>query len=121
MRIGAFLKVMGIVTLMAVLYINLQMKIYTYAYKGKANEQKIDKLSEANAQVHNDILRLKSSDNLGQKLLVQDKTYQFASRQRVVEVEAGSSRAIASLAAGNVDTKPGILSRIVLAFAPAHN
>ena len=88
MKVGDFLKVMGMITVMAVLYIHLQMKIYTLAYEGKIKQQKIEKLTEKNVLVSNDILRLKSSDNIGRELLVKDKEYSFASRKHVVEVES---------------------------------
>jgi hypothetical protein len=88
MKVIDFLKVMGVITIMAVLYIHLQMEIYTLAYEGKTKQQKIEKLSEKNVLVSNDILRLKSSDNMGRELLVKDKEYSFASRKHVVEVES---------------------------------
>jgi hypothetical protein len=88
MKVGDFLKVMGIITVMAVLYTHLQMEIYTLAYKGKIKEQMIEKLAEKNVMVSNDILRLKSSDNIGRELLVKDKEYFFASSKHVVEVES---------------------------------
>jgi|GEM_PF-2515086 len=88
MKVADFLKVMGIITVMAVLYIHLQMEIYTLAYEGKTKQQKIEKLTEKNVLVGNDILRLKSSDNMGRELLVNEKDYAFASRNHVIEVES---------------------------------
>jgi hypothetical protein len=83
-----FLKVMGMVTVMAVLYIHLQMNIYALAYQGKKSEQRIEKLAENNSMVVNDILRLKSSDNIGRELLGDEKNYRFASRRNVMEIES---------------------------------
>lgn len=87
MKVGKFLKVMFVVTFMAVLYIHLQMKIYALAYQGKQKQQKIEKLAENNVIVKNDILRLKSSDHIGRELLVKETDYQFASNKNVIMVE----------------------------------
>ncbi len=89
MKIVQFLKMMGIVTFMAVLYIHLQMQIYHLGYQGQAKAQKIEKLAEHNNIVKNDILRLTSSSNIGHELLLKEDNYRFASRRNVVEVEAG--------------------------------
>jgi cell division protein FtsL len=83
-----FLKGMAVVTIMALLYIHLQMNIYALAYQGKKKETKIEKLAEHNAMVQNDILRLQSSDHIGRALLSKEKTYQFASKSHVLEVES---------------------------------
>ena len=83
-----FLKGMAIVTIMAILYIHLQMNIYSLAYQGKKKEVRIDKLAEHNAVVQNDILRLQSSDHIGRELLSKEKMYQFASKNHVLEVES---------------------------------
>ena len=45
MKIVPFLKMMGVVTFMAVLYIHLQMQIYHLGYLGQAKAQKIEKLA----------------------------------------------------------------------------
>lgn len=99
MKVGNFLKIMLLVTTMAVLYIHLQMSIYSLAYQGKKREDKIDKLVENNVNMRNDILRLKSSENIGQQLLVKEKDYKFVSRSNVVEVEAAGSNPMSGLLA----------------------
>jgi hypothetical protein len=88
MKVVDFLKIMGVITVMAVLYIHLQMEIYTLAYQGKTKQMKIEKLAEQKMFVTNDILRLKSSENLGRELLMKEKEYSFASRKHVVEIES---------------------------------
>lgn len=112
---GRFLKSMAVVTVMALLYIHLQMNIYTLAYQGKKKESHIEKLAERNTAVKNDVLRLKSSDNIGRALLAKETTYQFASRSHVVEVEAqGPVQTILS----RVQSGPGVLGRaMTLAFS----
>ena len=45
-----FLKGMAVVTIMALLYIHLQMNIYALAYQGKKREVRIEKLAEHNVE-----------------------------------------------------------------------
>ena len=116
MKVGDFLKVAGVITVMAVLYTHLQMEIYTLAYQGKTKEQLIEKLSEKNVMVSNDILRLKSSDNMGRELLMKEKEYSFASRKHVVEVESKDRNWLGPMAS-KVATPSGKV--VKLAFSPS--
>lgn len=110
-----FLKGMAVVTVMALLYIHLQMNIYALAYQGKKREVKIEKLAERNATVKNDILRLKSSSNIGRELLSKEKEYQFVGRSNVVEVE--TSAPLETLAS-RVQEGQGFIGRVMtLAFS----
>lgn len=110
-----FLKGMAVVTIMALLYIHLQMNIYALAYQGKKRETRIEKLAEHNAMVRNDIMRLKSSDNIGRELLSGEKEYKFASRHNVVEVE---SRGPVETLAADVQQGQGFLGRVMtIAFS----
>lgn len=112
---------MFIVTAMAVLYINLQMKIYDFAYRGKLKQQRIEQLAEVNGRVKNDILRLQSSDHIGRELLAKDTQYQFASRSRIVEVAADRPTWPDAIASGTRMTG-GLFSKVIsLAFAPAES
>ncbi|MEI8011314.1 MAG: hypothetical protein WCI27_02375 [Candidatus Omnitrophota bacterium] len=113
---GHFLKGMGLVTVMALLYIHLQMNIYALAYQGKKKESRIEKLAEHNAGVRNDILRLQSSDNIGREFLARENSgYRFASRRNVVEVE---SAATTNVLADGIERGQGLVGRVMtLAFA----
>ena len=114
---GNFLKGMAVVTVMALLYIHLQMNIYALAYQGKKKEVHFEQLAESNASVKNDILRLKSSDNIGRELLSKEKEYHFASRRNVVEVE--SQGAVEGLAA-HVQEGQGFIGRVMTLAFSAH-
>jgi predicted ATPase len=111
-----FLKGMLVITIMALLYIHLQMNIYALGYEGRKNEARVEQLAERNSQVRNDVLRLKSSDNIGRELLGKENAYQFASRRDVVEVESGAEAGslVSRMAQGQ-----GFLGRIMtVAFVP---
>ena len=86
MKVFDFLKGMIIVTVLAVMYIHLQMKIYDLAYQTRGAHKNIERLAEVNSRVRNDIARLRSSDHIGRELLAEDTQYQFASRRHIVEV-----------------------------------
>lgn len=116
MRILDLVKMMVVITVLAVLYIHVQMNIYTMAYQGSSRQQKIDKLVETNAIIKNDITRLKSSDHIGRALLVKGKAYQFASPEHVVEVASSSS--IPEMLASGAEATSGFFSHVMtVAFA----
>jgi hypothetical protein len=110
-----FLKGIAVVTIMALLYIHLQMNIYALAYQGKKRENRVEKLAEHNAMVKNDIMRLKSSSNIGRELLSKEKEYKFVSRNNVVEVE---SNGVVEVLASKVQEGQGFFGRVMtLAFS----
>jgi hypothetical protein len=117
MKVSYFLKVMFVVTFMAVVYIHLQMKIYAFAYQARSKQQRIEQLAEVNTRVNNDILRLQSSDHIGRELLKRENSqFQFASRSRVVEV-ASRTEALPDIVMSGAQSAGGFLSRMMsLAF-----
>jgi hypothetical protein len=115
MKVVDFLKIMGVITVMAVLYTHLQMEIYTLAYQGKTKQMQIEGLMERNVLVSNDILRLKSSDNIGRELLMKEKDYSFASRKHVVEVESSGQNWLGPIANKVVEPSGKVIK---LAFSP---
>ncbi|NTV28478.1 MAG: hypothetical protein HGA80_00130 [Candidatus Omnitrophica bacterium] len=117
MKISHFLKLMFVVTVMSVLYIHMQMKIYDFAYRGKVRQQHLEQLAEVNGRVRNDILRLQSSDHIGRELLSDNKQYQFVGRNRIVEVAAERPTWPDMIASG-AKTTGGLVSKVMsLAFA----
>lgn len=81
---------MGLITVLALVYIHLQMQIIELAYRGKAKEKQIRKLIEANSNVTYTILTLKSVNNLGGKLLASKTNMQFADPKNVVQVSTSA-------------------------------
>ena len=84
MKLVRFLKVMIFITIIALLYIHLQMRIFDLAYQGKTKEKQIRGLLDENSQVTYDILKLKSSQNLGGKLLSDNSSLRFVGQNNVV-------------------------------------
>ncbi|MFT5386960.1 MAG: hypothetical protein ACI9F2_001173 [Lysobacterales bacterium] len=79
---------MCILTVFAVVYINMQMNIFDLAYKGKKKEGDIRQLIEQNGNLTYKILSLKSSTNLGVALLDDDSGMGFAKSENVVKISS---------------------------------
>ena len=86
MRLARFLKFIIVGTILALIYTQMQMQIFTLAYRGKFKEKQIRKLIEENGNVTYSILTLKSSTHLGGKMLSEESVMEFAGPQNVVEV-----------------------------------
>jgi len=79
---------MSTITLLALIYTHLQIQIIDLAYQGKRKENQIVELSESNGRLVYQILKMKSSSNLGGKLLASDSQLHFRDNQSVVELIA---------------------------------
>ena len=77
---------MAVLTSFALIYIHLQMQIFDLAYQGKNKEKEIRKLIDDNGNVTYNILKLKSSNNLGEKLLGEQSQLQFLDNSQVVSL-----------------------------------
>lgn len=84
MRFSKFFQTMLLITALAIIYIYMQNKIYELAYRGKVKEKQIVKLSEINGVLAYEILRMKSADHLGDKLLSANSSLKFRDPQNVV-------------------------------------
>jgi hypothetical protein len=86
MKLSRLIKWMMFATVLGVVYINMQMQIIELAYRGKAKEKLVRKLIEYNSHLTSSILSLKSSNNLGEKLLADNNEMQFLAPQNIVQV-----------------------------------
>ena len=84
---------MGFITIMALCYLHMQMKIYALAYQAKVKEHEIQKLKDDNGVATYHILSLKSANHIGQKLLSQESEMQFVSNDRVYELASKTQTA----------------------------
>ena len=91
MKLFKFLRTMVVITLLSLVYINLQMQIFDLAYEGKRKEKEIRRLNDNNSQLTYHILTLKSANHLGDKLLTQDTPMQFLDTSRIVRLETPKS------------------------------
>ena len=95
MSLLKFTKGMVFITILALIYINMQMQIVELAYRGKAKEKQIRKLIEANSRLTTTILTLKSSNNLGDKLLAENNQMEFLAPQSIVRVSVKNLKKVA--------------------------
>jgi hypothetical protein len=87
MKLLKFVSFVGLLTLLSLIYINLQMQIFDLAYQGKKKENAIRELSDRNGIVTSDILKMTSANHLGLKVLAPDSQMQFRNDQDVVRLE----------------------------------
>lgn len=93
MSLLKFMKWIGIVTVMSLVYIHMQMQIYASGYERIAYEKQIRKLLEKNGDVTHTILTLTSSDHLGKNILEKDSKMQFVDAQNIVSLKTTSAKA----------------------------
>ena len=86
MKLFRVAKVIVTITCLALVYTYLQMQIFQLAYQGKIKEEKIRNLRDENGAVNYKILSLKSSVNLGDKLLEDKMGLQFLDNNQVIKV-----------------------------------
>jgi hypothetical protein len=88
MSLKVYFKIAAFTTIMALLYIHMQMKIFELSYNGKDKEKIIHELNDSNGALSHQILTLKSANNLGSQLLDHDNSLQFMDNERVMAVSA---------------------------------
>src|ERR1700733_11106284 len=86
MSLKVYFKVAMFVTIIALLYIHMQMKIFELSYNGKDKEKIIHELNDSNGALSHQILTLESANNLGNQLLDHDNSLQFIDQERVLTV-----------------------------------
>ena len=88
MSLKVYFKIATFVTIIALLYIHMQMRIFELSYNGKDKEKIIHDLNDSNGALSHQILTLKSANNLGYQLLDRDNNLQFMDNERVMTVAA---------------------------------
>ena len=89
MKLSQLLKWIGFFTLIALVYIHMQMQIIHLAYEGKSREKAIRLLNEDNGYLTYLILSMKSSSHLGHKMFNKDSDMDFIDPQNVMFISAG--------------------------------
>ncbi len=88
MKLLKIIQVLIVIMILALIYINMQIKIFELAYQGKEKENQIIRLREKNGMLNFRILQLKSSNHLGWKLLDENSKLQFRDNTNVLELVA---------------------------------
>jgi hypothetical protein len=92
MSLKVYFKVAMFTTVMALLYIHMQVRICELSYNGKDKEKIIHELNDSNGTLSHQILTLKSANNLGSQLLDHDNSLQFMDNERVMTISTPAGR-----------------------------
>jgi hypothetical protein len=97
MSLKVYFKIAAFATIIALMYIHMQMRIFELAYNGKDKEKIIHELNDSNGALSHQILTLKSANNLGNQLLDNNNSLQFMDNVRVMTVttSAGPMQSLA--------------------------
>ena len=114
MKLSRFFLAVFILTVTFCVYIQLHIQIFDLAYQGKNKESVIGRLQDDNGDINSRILKLKSSQHLGLKLLSDDSTWQFASEKQIVRMKAPPEYAPSAqaLRIASAEGKPSIFSKM---------
>ena len=104
MSLKVWVKLMCFATVVALIYIHMQMQIFGLAYQGKEREKHMHELRDHNGLLTHQILTLKSSNNLGNQLLDKNSTLQFMSNEHITTL-TGPSSLVSKASAVAVKTK----------------
>jgi len=85
------IRVMVVLTGLALIYVYMQMEIVSLAYEGKKKEKQIIELNESTSVIAYKILQLKSANHLGDNLLKESSQLHFQDNQSVVELVSKES------------------------------
>jgi len=112
------LKILGILTIVSLVYIHMHMQIIDFAYQGKQKESTIRHLKEDKQLLTFAILNLKSANHIGLQLLAKDSDMEFVSPHDVVEISSppqSEEKTLRSLAASQESKGRKFLSWLSLA------
>ncbi len=104
MSLKVWVKLMSFVTVVALIYIHMQMQIYDLAYKGKDKERFMHELRDHNGLLTHQILTLKSVNHLGNQLLEKNSDLQFMSNDQVMTL-TGPAQMISQSSPPSVKSK----------------
>ncbi len=93
MTLMRFMKTTMVLTVLALIYINLQMQIFDLAYQGKKKDKEVRRLLDENGNIMYGILTLKSANNLGDKLLSENSEMQFVDSNDIIKLQTRPLRA----------------------------
>jgi len=109
MRLSKFLILLVLVTVVSLIYVQLQIEIFKQAYQGSLNESRLRDVLDDNSILMYNILALKSAQNVGEILLSGEQSLQFAKKQQIAEVKIPVQ---VNASSQRVKPKPNFFARI---------
>jgi hypothetical protein len=86
MNLARSIKILGLITVLALCYIHFQVQIINLAYECKAKEKQIKELVDQNGCAEYSLLSLKSSSHLGHKVFSDESNMNFVHPSKVVKL-----------------------------------
>ena len=107
MNFKKFLKFLICTTVVLLVYVHLQMKIFALAYHTQTSQKQIQELADANGRLTYQLLILKSANNLGKQILEETSNLQFAEQDKVLQLttQTPSPRSVPSQKPINTTSK----------------
>lgn len=90
MTFAKTIKIISFITLICVVYVHMQIKIFGLAYQGKTKENNIRTINEENGRLTYAILTLKSASHIGDRMLNEKSNMQFRNPQDIVTLTTPS-------------------------------
>ena len=86
MNLKKFLKLLACTTVVLLIYIHLQMKIFALGYYTQTSQRHIQELMDANGRLTYQILTLKSANNIGKRILDDKSDLQFVEQDNILQL-----------------------------------
>lgn len=90
MSLKKFFLLSVVITIFALVYIQMQVTIYDLAYQGKAREDKVTKLADSNNARALNIAKLRSAQSLGDWFFLKNTDSDFVNQKHIVQVKASA-------------------------------
>jgi hypothetical protein len=94
MRLNKFFTFLLLITVIGLLYVQMQVEIVKLAYEGRAKEFRLKELLDTRSLLVYNINNLESVNNLGQKFLCSQRDLQFAHETQIASLKLASSPSI---------------------------
>ena len=86
MNLKKFLKLLVCTTVVLLIYIHLQMKIFALGYHTQTTQKQIQELMDSNGRLTYQILALKSASNIGKRILDDKSDLQFVEQNNILQL-----------------------------------
>ena len=87
MRLSRFILLVAFVTLTCIIYVQLQVQIFEFAYNGKKKEVAFKELLDRKNTLMYNVFWLESAQNIGTSLLSRDVNLQFSEKSQLASID----------------------------------
>lgn len=87
MKLSKFIYLVIFITIVSIIYVQLQVQIFALAYNGKKREVTFKELLDRKTIMMYNINRLESAENIGTTLLSRDSNLQFSDKTQIARFD----------------------------------